>query len=195
MRFLKLLYSVASLSAMAGAAFAAMPLSDVQMDKMTAGVATVGQLPPIFCSSCTSASSQFEQPERCHHQNQRQRNRLRPALLDCTAATERPAARRPDHYRYYALKGRASMASAARGGRSQNKVLDKLRRSTRRTRHWAGDPGKRSAMGMRRDVNVFLMRSSAIIGTSSRAWRHGELTCALIGRTSPVHRGHTSEIF
>jgi hypothetical protein len=48
MRFLKLLYSVASLSAMAGAAFAAMPLSDVQMDKMTAGVATVGQLPPIF---------------------------------------------------------------------------------------------------------------------------------------------------
>lgn len=54
MRVATLLFSLAGLPLVAGAALAATPLSETQMDRMTAGLEVV---PPIICANCTQSSS------------------------------------------------------------------------------------------------------------------------------------------
>jgi hypothetical protein len=52
MRLVTLLFSLAALPLMAGAALAATPLSETQMDGMTAGAIGVVTVPPMICANC-----------------------------------------------------------------------------------------------------------------------------------------------
>ena len=58
MRSMALVFSVVALPLMAGAAIAATPLSETQMDGMTAGAGIgVVTVPPMICANCTVSSS------------------------------------------------------------------------------------------------------------------------------------------
>ena len=57
MKLTTLLFSLAGLPLISGAALAATPLSDTQMDGMTAGTVGGVSVPPLFCANCTLSSS------------------------------------------------------------------------------------------------------------------------------------------
>jgi hypothetical protein len=73
------------------------------------------------------------------------------------------------------------MARAERGAKSQNKVLDELRRPARRTRHRSGNFDKRCVVGMRRTAPVYFMGSSSVIDAHYKLQQPSELTRRLFG--------------
>jgi hypothetical protein len=57
MKFVTLLFSLAALPLIAGAALAATPMSETQMDEMTAGAEGVITVPPMICANCSVSNS------------------------------------------------------------------------------------------------------------------------------------------